>query len=370
MKTESTVASNQPSTTTPTAPYTRTLPNEDPPLVCIYSPFGEGKTWLAVAGIPTGLFIAEPGAVQKVAWHGLGITPAIVGHPLAPPDMPILDHSIAWLQHWTANGTLAQYGGVIFDDASRRLSASIVAWRKEASKNQYHAFNRLADGLVSIGETLRRCGRPGVLLMHEEAPRYSGTTVISAGAPGVPSANQVAEIPSGCDHVLHLEDDPMSWDPFHKKCLMGYKGNPEWTGKDRSNRCCAALPTIPANLKEYLAWIGWPTPAYPGLEWTEEWSERITQEILKADPADRHRRSYDVAKWAIHALINTGVDERHAQYAVQNGIARAQLRARPSATLAALQEYAAPGVKHSSAPPVPGAPPAPPPGAPTAPPTK
>lgn len=318
-------------------------------LLLVYASPKTGKTSMFLRAFPNAICIGIRSAIELVAMNTCGIKPAWIEESVT--DLPGLVKLLLFLK---ANPTLvAQYGAIYVDDFSHLCNISMLRWDEAApvsvkrGRDQFYKYGQLDKHLDMVATLLRELCIPAGMSAHETKPDPEKS---KRGAPEVPSANQVQSVPGWADLVARMGSDPGLMDPFWKGSLIVDANDTQWITGDRFNICSAATP---ANLREILrASQGQiELPRFPGLEWQDDCATSVALAIRGGEPvmacAERMWKHYGVE-------VDTPL-ERHVLWAVQDGIARENLRQqRAGGFLGRAQALAA---KQVEAPPPPPPPP-------------
>lgn len=283
-----------------------------------------GKTWREAADFPTALFFLDAKTIPVIQ-DGLGYTPAVVSDCYTFPD------SVRRLEAMEADGTIQQFGAIVYDDTTVILDDSMPGWRDAAPVSQktgnadaFYPFNQCDSWLLRLRLLLRRIRKPGVLSFHASLPEYSAQGVIRVkGRCKTPSVNTSGRITAVCPGNYVLLPDPTSLDPWWPVCFLGRNNDPEWLTGDRFNLFTAWRPRGPANFREAMRIRGYVLPRLPGLEWQDDWAAWVDEEMHTAKGEKSALES--VVRRAFENL--GGADPRHVQWAIQDGIARYGYRA-------------------------------------------
>lgn len=293
-----------------------------------------GKTTAFLRALPTGLFIGERSAIQLVAESTCGFTP----QPWQIVEgVTTLQQLQAWIptlkgKEWQAAIKAHRISALYVDDFSQICAKSVIIWDTEApAGNDFYAYKMLDRYLDWISFELRGAGLMCGLSAHAREPRYDQNKksrtfgqLISKGAPDVPSAKQVQAVPGWADLVARVESGD-SKDPWWPRvACVDPQASDLWVSGDRNSVCWSSTP---ANLREILnaAPTRYDLPRLPGLEWQDEVAETVSESLQSGESViSTIERIF--AHYATYAIPGSP-GERHVQWAVQDGIARHQIRA-------------------------------------------
>lgn len=291
----------------------------------IYGPVGCGKTRQLASAFPGALFYCSPGALASVE-SDLGFTPAQINELRTLPEI------LGDMRARTDDGSLRAFTGACIDDASPLLDNSMVVWREAAPTNdrgkedKYYAFNQHDRCLSEAKYRMEISGLPICLSFHETEILEESGVVKRRVQPRVASMNKTEVLPAVCTSLLHMEDDPAPLDPYFPARFFGQALHPRIQAKERWGILSAVRPYGPANLRELLnEAVRKKDPTLPrlprlaGLEWQDDWAEWVAGQLRDGGDVIR------VAESAFDQL--NGYDERHVQWAIQDGIARHLYRA-------------------------------------------
>lgn len=349
---------------------TPTSPAQAGVLLMPYGPPKRGKTVLAIRALcgPKVVCIGIRSAIELVAQTVCGFKP-----PWIEEGVRTLPELLAFLQFLVPHVQSGAAVAVYVDDFSHICSNSMAFWERQKPTDRYWPFRMLDQHLDMVSNAVRVLGIPCVMSAHELPPNPAKNQM---GAPEVPSAGQVRSVPSWCDLVARMVPNPASPDPLWPVALWVDPLDEQWVSGDRYNICGRDTP---ANLREILraSQARYVLPRYPGLEWQDAIADRTAEGFLSGIP------SLEILERAVRdsKAPNGSPAELHVIWAVQDGIARAQLyqrqqggllaraRALDAARALALPPGSSPpGVPAGALPGAPGAPPspsAPPPSAPS-----
>lgn len=322
-----------------------------------------GKTTIFLRAFPTGLYIGERSAIQLVAQSVCGFTPQpwqyAEGITTLQQLVWFLTDTSAGLRSKNWQDALRQYRipALYVDDFSQICSKSVILWEQENSGDQFYPFKMLDKYLDWVSFLLREMGLLCGVSAHLREPRYDQNKksrffgqLVSPGAPEVPSSKQVQAVPGWVDLVAPV-DVGETLDPWWPRVARVDPSQSElWISGDRNSVC---WPDTPANLREILnaAPTHYDLPRLPGLEWQDEVAENIAAALKSGEPVlSAAERIF--AHYANYAIPGTP-EERHVQWAVQDGIARHTIRDR--CALGVLGQLRASSKEVAPPPPPPGA---------------
>jgi len=288
----------------------------EPGIIALMGEEKEGKTVEMVATWPTAMWAAAPGKLDT-ARRELGIDPYVTH------DLKNLDLLNAAFDSWCSQDSFCQaYSGIGTDDASILMANSIPAWRAENTKNMYHAYNRLDDGMARLRLTVGYSGLYAPMSFHETGPKIVKGIVERKGYARVPSVGQDMTMTSAAKAVYRVVPDPSSLDPWWKRAINGNPDDPEWRTGDGYGVLTRLDPSGPMNLRELLRASNPPVvlPRWPGLEWQDGWADAVAREL------DNGATMQAVANWVGGELA--WLDWRHVRWAIRDGIARHVYRQR------------------------------------------
>jgi hypothetical protein len=322
-------------------------------LLLVYANPKVGKTSLFLRAFPNAICIGVRSAIDLVALNTCGVKPAWVQE-----NVTDLTKLVEFLQYLRANPAhVAPYGSIYVDDFSHLCNISMLRWDAEApvsvkrGRDAFYKYGQLDRHLDTVANLLRELGIPAGLSAHETKPDGEKQR---RGAPEVPSANQVQAVPGWADLVARMGSDKSLLDPFWKGSLFVDPTDTNWITGDRFNVCSAATP---ANLREILrASQGrFVLPRYPGLEWQEQWATHTADMVRGGKtPLAAATEVFEHFRKNGYADVDSP-GERHVLWAVQDGIARENLRLqRSGGFLGRAMQAAANNAPASAPPPPPG----------------
>jgi hypothetical protein len=154
------------------------------------------------------------------------------------------------------------------------------------------------------------------------------------GGPSFPGQTR-SKLPAAADLLLRAEprEGTVGWRYAYR---VG-SPHPDWLQGSRYGTPDPA----PMNLREILRHAGFTIPRLRGLEWQDDFADRVAQGVREnlGTPA----AVVEVFQFAREAAMARGVSEKHALWAIRDGFDRAILAASPDRTRS-LYGLAAPAV--------------------------
>lgn len=193
-------------------------------------------------------------------------------------------------------------------------------------------YDRLVDTIKVYANTL---GIHVFASSHIAQPHQTTNRGFVKGGPDVGGPGAMDTILSTTHVIYKAEPDPARWPwPAGYRC-----DNPSatWEFKDRHN---VVMGSAPMNLREILRVAGYTLPRYPGMEWQDEWADRVANEV------DAGRPARDAFTDAVDTLTASGVERGVAYWTARDGLCRSELRVRQdplSRALSASATVGAPG---------------------------
>lgn len=287
-----------------------------------------GKTTAFARAFPSAVMVGVRSAIALVAQNTCGFTPAWVVESVT--TLPELVAFLQWLRSTEGQAAIRanRTPAIYVDDLSQMCSKSMIGWRAEGGKDRYYAFNQLDQHLDWVAVLLRETGLLCGLSAHKTSPQWSKDQtprLLAPGAPEVPSRNQLQSVPGWCDLVAPVEPSALSIDPWWPRVIQVETASPSptWVAGDRNGVCWEATP---ANLREILraSNLAYDLPRLPGLEWQDDVADVVAGSLAAGDAVlPTIERIF--AHYVDYARPGTP-GECHVQWAVQDGIARYQIR--------------------------------------------
>ena len=270
-------------------------------VAAIYGPGGAGKTTDMLYSFPTGLFVAQPGAL-KPAHHVVGYVPASV------EAATIMDATEVLKRH----GSSGKYAAIIVDDFSLLAEQTVAVLEKKFSG--FKLWGEVRDVTLAFRDTARHLGLHVVLTAHESTPKTTNGLFVRGG-PRLPG-RLPEDVPTVCDVVLRAASDT-SRKGWHA-CYRCTIDDPSWVTKDRHG---VTPDKAPMNLAEILRAAGYVIPRAPGLDWQEEYVENLAAALLGA-PTGQDKA---VLTDAINALREAGVEDLAIRWTLRDALDRVSL---------------------------------------------
>ncbi len=295
------------------------MPSE-PSFSCIYGELKAGKTADTLACFPQHtVWVAAPGALAPAE--------SVWGFP--EPERRDFETFKDILEFVDGGGTKGAVALVV-DDASLIADRSVNAYTAKYGRN-YDLWGALFTVAIKLRDSLRRKGCHVVFTTHL-SPAEVKQGVRLKGGPAFPGQTR-SKLPAAADLLLRAEprEGLIGW-RYAYRCASPHV---DWLQGSRYDTPDPA----PMNLREILRHAGFVIPRLRGLEWQDDFADRVAQglrENLGSPTA--------VFDYARAAAMAKGASEAHVLWAIRDGFDRAILSISPKRTRS-LYGLGAPGVQ-------------------------
>lgn len=298
-----------------------------------------GKTTQLLRTFCRALLIGRKDAIKPVAESACGFTPEpwqfIEGFTTLPGLVHYLSDTATGLRSaaWIDAIQRGVITALVVDDLTQICLKSMIEWRQQKPDDKYYAFNQLDLHLDWLAFLLADLGLLCGVSTHMAQPKFDKREksrtfgqMLAMGAPEVPSSQQLQAVPGWAALVAPIRGSDDVLDPWWPRALSVDPDDAAlWVSGDRNSVCWRDTPP---SLREVLRAARTPynLPRVAGYEFQDDCAERVaemataktpTLEIVTATLA--HYKD-----WAPPGSAR----EVAVQWAIQDGLARHQIRAR------------------------------------------
>lgn len=316
----------------------------DPPLIAIFGETNTAKSTVALEMVAGGgLILTQPGGAttgQTVLGVDIRNQVAHVSDAAQIPDFVVWAKAHGFTSVYIDDFTLIMhntFSRIATKWAVRDVDGNVTGY-------DYGLYNELKPLVMGVVQALRWAGLPAVVTCHPQPAFVHKKQGNFPAGPDLGWKQLVKVLPCEADVSLHATglrkpDGPAGPaspgaanqapnNPWDFRC-DAERGNPAIATGDRYDIAPPKNgPLNPAELIREAARVhgyNYHIPRPAGLEWMDDYAERIACDLLASRPTGHDYRPV-TARYAQH-LLSQGVHTSHIRWALKDGVHRYELRA-------------------------------------------